>query len=142
MTPDTMALFAAIVMLLPLGYLFLASPAFLFVRLSIPVVTRLLRIMFNGYFLVVVVVGALAAAVHASTAHLASALGLALIASFAFFARRWFLRQLDNAITARDAGDNNAVPYMRRLHVGGMAVNAVQLFAVIGGVRELLQSLV
>ncbi len=142
MTPDTLALLAAIVMLLPLGYLFLAAPAFLFVRLSIPVVTRLLRIMFNGYFLVVVVLGLLTAAIHAGTAHPASALGLALIGIFAFFGRRWFLQRLDGAIMARDNGEASAVRDLRRLHVGGMAVNAVQLFAVILGVRDLLQSLI
>ena len=49
--PDNVALFATIILLLPMIYFLLAAPAFLLVRLDIPAVAQLLRAMFNGYFL-------------------------------------------------------------------------------------------
>ena len=51
MMPDNVALFAAIILLLPMIYFLLAAPAFLLVRLDIPPVALLLRAMFSGYFL-------------------------------------------------------------------------------------------
>jgi hypothetical protein len=51
------ALFATIIVLLPMIYFLLAAPAFLLVRLDIPPVAQLLRGMFNGYFLTLTVAG-------------------------------------------------------------------------------------
>lgn len=56
-TPQPVTVFSLILLLLPLFYLFLASPAFLFVRLDIPQLARLLRAMFYGYFLALIVAG-------------------------------------------------------------------------------------
>ena len=42
MMPDNVALFATIILLLPMFYFLLAAPAFLLVRLDIPPVARLL----------------------------------------------------------------------------------------------------
>ena len=57
--PDNVALFATVILLLPMGYFLLAAPAFLLVRLDVPSVAMLLRIMFNGYFLALVTTGAI-----------------------------------------------------------------------------------
>ena len=51
MTSDGMALAAIVILIFPMGYFFLASPAFLLVKLDIPPVTQLLRGMFNAHFL-------------------------------------------------------------------------------------------
>jgi len=51
MMPDSVVLFATVILLFPMGYLLLAAPAFLLVKLDIPPVGLLLRAMFNGYFL-------------------------------------------------------------------------------------------
>jgi hypothetical protein len=59
MMPDNVALFATIVVLLPMIYFLLAAPAFLLVRLDIPPVALLLRAMFNGYFLTLAIAGAI-----------------------------------------------------------------------------------
>ena len=63
--PDAVALFVIIIVLLPMGYLLLAAPAFLLVRLDIPAVTQLLRGMFNVYFLAVTVAGVIGTIVFA-----------------------------------------------------------------------------
>ena len=129
--PDNVALFATIILVLPMIYFLLASPAFLLVRLDIPAVALLLRAMFSGYFLTVAIAGAIGAMAVAVTGRLILAVGIGLIAAFATSLRRWFLRRMDDRISDRDAGDAQAVRRLRRLHWGGMLTNAVQLAAVV-----------
>jgi hypothetical protein len=61
MPPDALALYAAVVLLLPMVAFFLSSPTFLMVGLEIPEVTQLLRGLFNGYFLIMGIAGAVSA---------------------------------------------------------------------------------
>jgi hypothetical protein len=129
--PDPVVLFATIILLLPMGYFLLASPAFLLVRLDIPQVSRLLRGMFNAYFLATAIAGVIAMAAFAVTGRLVVAIVIGLIAAFAYSARRWFLREMDAQISARDAGDAGAVRRLRRLHWVGMLSNAVQVVAIV-----------
>jgi hypothetical protein len=128
--PDNVALVAMIVLLLPMIYLFLAAPAFLLVRLDIPEVGVLLRGMFNGYFLMLAIAGAVGAIAIAVTGRLILAIGIGLIAAFAVWSRRWFLRQMDARFGDRDAGDADAARRLRRLHWGGMLSNAIQLATI------------
>src|SRR5262249_38379529 len=119
MSNETPAFFALVIVLVPLICFFLASPTFLLVPLHIPEVTRLLRGLFSAYFIVASFAAALATGVFAVTARPAFALGIALIAAFAFFARRWFLYRIDAELQARDAGNGHAVRELRRLHWAG-----------------------
>src|SRR4029079_4993549 len=91
MIPDAVALAAIVILLFPMGYFFLASPAFLLVKLDIPPVTQLLRGMFNIHFLMIVIAGAIGTVTFALTGRPAFAVGVALIAAFAVWARGWFL---------------------------------------------------
>ena len=134
MMPDPVVLFAMVLLLVPMGYFLLAAPAFLLVKLDIPQVTQLLRGMFNAYFLVLAVAGMIGTVAFALEGRLAVAVVIALIAAFAVSARRWFLRQMDDQIRARDAGDSDAVRRMRRLHWAGMLCNAVQVIAIVGSI--------
>jgi hypothetical protein len=129
--PDNFALFATIILVLPMFYFLLAAPAFLLVRLDIPAVAQLLRAMFSGYFLTLAVAGLIGTMAVAVEGRLALASGIALIAAFAVSSRRWFLRRMDARLSDRDAGDANAMRGLRRLHWGGMLSNAVQLAVVI-----------
>jgi hypothetical protein len=134
MMPDPVVLFAAIILLLPMGYFLLAAPAFLLVKLDIPPVTQLLRGMFNAYFLGLAIAGVIGTVAFAVEGRLVVAVGIGLIAAFAVLARRWFLRQMDAELSARDAGDPDAVRRLRRLHWGGMLCNAIELVAVVGSI--------
>jgi hypothetical protein len=129
MMPDNVALFATIVVLLPMIYFLLASPAFLLVRLDIKPVALLLRAMFSGYFLTMVIAGAIGALAVGVAGRPVLAIGIGLIAAFAELSRRWFLPQMDARLTDKDAGD--AVRGLRRLHWGGMLSNAIQLAGVV-----------
>ena len=134
MTSDGIALAAIVILLFPIGYFFLAAPAFLLVKLDIPQVTQLLRGMFNAHFLMTGIAGFIGTVTFALTGRLAFAIGVALIAAFAVWARGWFLRQWDAQLSARDAGDAAAVRRLRRLHLGGMLTNAILLFAIVGSI--------
>lgn len=138
MTPDAFVLFATILLLFPMGYLLLAAPAFLLVRFTIPVVPRLLRAMFYGYFIMLTAASGLATAAYVFNGRLTAALGMGLIAAAALILRPWFLRRFDTELCARDAGDAGAVRRLRRLHWGGMLVNLVQLAAVLISIPSIL----
>src|SRR3954467_8651501 len=131
MMPDNFALFATIILLLPMFYFLLAAPAFLLVRLDVPQVAQLMRAMFNGYFLTLAIAGAIGMIAVAAEGRLALAIAIGLIAAVGAPSRRWFLWEMDARISARDAGDADAVRRLRRLHWGGMLSNASQLVAVV-----------
>lgn len=131
MVPDAVVLFAMIIVLLPMGYLLLAAPAFLLVKLDIQAVGLLLRAMFNGYFLTLIVTSVVATIVVALDGRFTLAIGTGLIAVLAIASRRWFLQQMDARLRDREAGDTDAPRRLRRLHWGGMLGNAAQLTAVI-----------
>ena len=134
MMPDNVALFATIILLLPMVYFLLAAPAFLLVRLDIPQVAQLLRAMFSGYFLTVKIAGIIGMVAVALAGRLLLALGIGLVAALADLSRQWFLREMDARISDRDAGDTDAVRRLRRLHWGGMLSNAIQLVAVVASI--------
>jgi hypothetical protein len=132
--PDALALYAAVILLLPMACFFLSVPTFLLVGLEIPEVTQLLRGLFNGYFLVMGIAGAVAAVAFVVAGRPIFAVGAVAIAVFAIAARRWFLQRLDAALHARDAGVSTAVRRLRVLHLKGILVNAVQLAVVVASI--------
>jgi hypothetical protein len=132
--PDALALYAAVILLLPMACFFLSVPTFLLVGLEIPEVTQLLRGLFNGYFLVMGIAGAVAAVAFVVAGRPIFAVGAVAIAVFAIAARRWFLQRLDAALQARDAGVSTAVRRLRVLHLKGILVNAVQLAVVVASI--------
>jgi hypothetical protein len=131
MMPDNVAMFATIILLLPMFYLLLAAPAFLMVRLDIRPVALLLRGMFNGYFLTLAAAAVVGTIAVAMAGRLVLAIGIGLIAAFAVLSRRWFLQRMDAQISDRDPGDADAARRLRRLHWGGMLSNAIQLAVVV-----------
>ena len=87
--------------------------------------------MFNAHFLMTSIAGGIGTVIFAMTGRPVFAVGVGLITAFAVWARGWFLRQWDIQLSARDAGDADAVRRLRRLHWGGMLSNAVQLVAIV-----------
>ena len=131
MTPDGVAVAVMIILLFPMGYFTLASPAFLLVKLDIQPVAQLLRGMFNAHFLVMRVAGIIGAVAFLLDGRLVAAMGVGLLAALAIYGRRWFMQQMDEQLSARDAGDAEAPRRLRRLHWSGMLGNAVLLVALL-----------
>jgi hypothetical protein len=134
MPPDAVALYAAVILLLPMVGFFLSSPTFLLVGLEIPEVTQLLRGLFNGYFLVMGLAGVVSAVGFVVAGRPAFVVGAIVVAIFATMARRWFLQRIDAELQARAVGIATAVPRLRALHWKGMLANAIQLVVVVGSV--------
>jgi hypothetical protein len=131
MTANGVALAAAVILLFPMGYFFLASPAFLLVKLDIPQVTQLLRGMFDIQFVMIAVTGVVGTLAFALAGRPAFAIAAALIAAGALLGRRRFMGVMDAELGARDAGDADAVRRLRRLHWVGMLCNAVLLAGLV-----------
>lgn len=132
MKSDVVPLIATIILLFPMSYFLLTSPTFLLVKLDVPEVAQLMQGHFRAYFLMVTVAGAIATLAFAVAGRPVFAAGTAAIAAAAFGARRWFLPRMDAELSARAAGDADAARRLRRLHVGGMLSNAIQLAVVAG----------
>jgi len=129
MSPDVAASFALVIMMAPMAYFLLASPSFLFVKLDIPPVAKLLRGMFHGYFIALAIAGVVGTVGLAMAGRTAFLIGIGVVA-FAVLARRWFLRRIDAQLGPEPAG---GMAYgLRRLHVAGMLCNAIQFVLVVG----------
>ncbi|MGY4306222.1 hypothetical protein ACVIJ6_003465 [Bradyrhizobium sp. USDA 4369] len=135
--PDNIALFATIILLLPMFYLLLAAPAFLLVRLDIVQVTQLLRGMFDSYFVALAIAGGIGTIAVLADGRPVLGLGIGAIAAFALLSRRWFLQRMDARIRDRDCGDTSAVRRLRWLHWGGMLSNAVQVGGVLACIPQI-----
>jgi hypothetical protein len=133
-TSDGFALGATVILLLPMFYFALSSPAFLLVKLDIPAVTQLLRGLFNAHFLAIGIAGLLATVAFAAVGRPAFALAVGAIAVLAVWGRGWFMGRMDAQLSARDAGDAQAVRRLRRLHWGLMLGNAVLLVAITASI--------
>ncbi|MEI8143968.1 MAG: hypothetical protein WCH83_00765 [Alphaproteobacteria bacterium] len=136
--PDPIVIVATVLLMLPMAYFLMAAPAFLLVKLDIPAVTQLLRVLFSAYYLVLAIAASAGTLGFLMVGRITPALAIGLIAALAVVARRWFLEQIDREISLRDAGDAEAVWRLRKLHWGGMLCNAVQLGVVIAGIPYLV----
>jgi hypothetical protein len=137
MTTNGFALLATIILMFPMLYFLVASPTFLLRPLSDPVVTWMLRGLFNVYFLVVSVTCGIATMAFLLAGRPLVAIGTGAVAALAIAARRWFVSRMDAELRVRDAGDATAVRRLRRLHVAGMAYNAVQFAVIVGSVSRI-----
>ena len=134
MPPDALALYAAVILLLPMAAYFLSSPTFLLVGLDVPAVTDLLRGIVNGYFKVVGVARIIATVLFVASGRPGFAIEAIAIAVYALAVRRWLLQRIDAQLQARDAGVTTAVWQLRVLHLKSMAINPIPLAVVVGSV--------
>lgn len=131
MPTDAVALYATVILLLPMACFFLASPTFLLVGLEVPEVTQLLRGIFSGYFLAIGIAGIVAMVLFAVSGRPVFSAGAVSITAFALMARHWLLQHMDAELQAREAGASGAIRQLRILHVKGMLINATQLAIVV-----------
>jgi hypothetical protein len=132
--PDALALFAAVILLLPMGCFFLATPTFLLVKIEVPEVTQLLRAIISGYYIAIGIAGTVAMVLLVASGRAVIALGAITVAVVAVAFRKWLLRHMDAALQARDAGVANAARRLRLVHVQGMLFNAILLATVVASV--------
>lgn len=137
MTLNSFALLTTIILIFPMLYFLVATPTFLLRPLSDPIVTWMLRGLFNVYFLAVIGTCAVAVMAFLLASRPLVAIGISVVAVFAIGARHWFLSRMDTELRVRDAGDATAVRRLRRLHWGGMLYNAIQVVVIIGSISRI-----
>jgi len=134
MTSDGAALAAIVILLFPMGFFLMSSPAFLLVKLDIAEVAQLLRGVIWAYLFMVGIAGIIAAIVFAVTGHPVFVVGVGAIAAFAIIVRPLLLERWDTLLRASDAGEPCAVRRLRQLHWGTMVMNMIQLGAVVSSI--------
>jgi hypothetical protein len=136
--PINITVLTTIIVLVPMFYLLLASPAFLLVHLGIPQVAQLLRAMFSGYFLVLVVAGLIAVTLSVLDGRLVPAIVTGLLTSFVVAWRAWMMRRVNAVLVEIQAGREGAAARLRRLHWIGMATNALQTATMVTLIPQLV----
>ena len=131
MVPDVAPLVAVIAVLFSLAYFAMASFPFLLVRLDVPEVWRLFRGLFDTYFKVVSVVGAVAAVAFATDGHFGFSAAMLILGGVAVAARQRVLRRMDTLHTSHlSVGGTAAMRELRVIHGGTMLVNVAVLASV------------
>lgn len=135
---DFVPFLSIVIVLFALVYFCFASIPFLFVRLDVPEVGRLLRGLFDAYFRIVPVTGLVATAALAASGRMAFTAVMLLLAAGALALRGWTLERIDAQQNACRTGDDTAPGRLRMMHVAGMAANILVIASVCSGVLYIL----
>ncbi len=127
------ALLSAIPLLICMGYFFMGSLPLLVLQHDTPMDSRFIRDFFNTYYVAVVCTASVPAISFALVGHLAFSAGMMAIAALALFLRRVVLSHMDRLRTRIESADSTAAKEFRHIHLTGMAVNLVQLVALVWG---------
>jgi hypothetical protein len=131
MSNDAYAVAAIVAILLPTLYFLIASPTFLLAKFEDPVVTWLLRGLFSVHFRLICIGSFVGAVAFVIAGRPIFALCPVVIGGMAIAMRRWVLRNMDAELSARAAGDGQAIGRLHALHWRTMAYNATQFAAIL-----------
>jgi hypothetical protein len=131
------ALFSTIPLLICMGYFFMGSLPLLILNHDTPLDSRFIRGFFNTYYLALAGAAIFATISCVLAGQLAYAAGMAAVAALAFILRRFVLRHMDILRVRIENADAGAATDFRRAHVAGMAVNFIQLVAVVWGMFQI-----
>jgi hypothetical protein len=125
------ALFSTIPLLMCMLYFFMGSLPLLVLKHDTPMDSRFIRGFFNTYYIAEVCTATVPTISYALVGHLAFSAGMVAIAALALFLRKVFLSQMDGLRIRIESADSTAITDFRRIHIAGMAINFVQLVALI-----------
>jgi len=128
--PKTLALVSTVLLLMSLGFFVLGTTPLLILKHDVPMDSRVVRQVFHYCYRLVTVVATVAAIGYAWNGRPQLSLGIACIALLALAMHEWLLARMDALRTTMHDGDSAAIKRFRKLHVTGIAVNAMQLVAV------------
>jgi hypothetical protein len=125
------ALFSTIPLLMCMLYFFMGSLPLLVLKHDTPMDSRFIRGFFSTYYIAVVCTATVPTISYALVGHLAFSASMVAIAALALFLRKVFLSQMDGLRMRIESADSTAITDFRRIHIAGMAINFVQLVALI-----------
>lgn len=130
MLANLLSLGTTVVLLVFMGYFMLGSLPLLVLNHDTPLDARFIRGFFHLYYRAVLPAALAAAAAYAFAGHPAYCAGMLVLALVVFQSRRVVLRDMDRVRETMTSDDAAAIARFRRLHIGGMVLNVVQLLLV------------
>jgi hypothetical protein len=128
--PKTVALVFTVLLLMSLGFSVLGAAPLLILKHDVAMDSRVVRQVFHYCYRIVTVVALVAAVAYASVGRLPLAAGIGCIAALAIGMHHWLLTRMDALRATMHDGDSAALAQFRKLHITGIALNAVQLVAM------------
>lgn len=132
-----LAMFSTVVLLVWMGFFMLGSLPLLVLKHDTPLDSRFIRGLFNVYYLAVIITAAIGAASFALAGRSGFALAFGAIGLIGLASRRMFIALMDALRGTMTATDHLAIKRFRRLHIGGMLANVVQLVTLCVGMTQL-----
>jgi len=136
MLAKILAISSTVALLVWMGFFFMGSLPLLVLKHDTPLDAKFIRGLFNVYYLAVVATAAIGCLGYGLTAHPAIAAAMLALAALAGLSRRWMLGQMDAARPAIATAEPAAIQRFRRLHIGGMVLNAAQLGLICFGMTR------
>lgn len=137
MLAKILAISSTLALLVWMGFFLMGSLPLMVLKHDTPLDGRFIRGLFNVYYGAVLATAAIAAVGHALSARPAIALAMLGIAALSVLSRHWMLAQMDRARNSILMEDPAAIWQFRRLHIGGMLLNVVQLAIICVGMTKL-----
>ena len=128
--PIVVALLSTVLLLISMGFFMLGSLPLLVLKHDTPLDSRFIRGLFNVYYTAVMLTSTVAAASYGFAGRPIFSVGLCGVGALAFLLRRAVISRMDRLRSTMTPSDKAAISRFRRLHIGGMAINVVQLGSV------------
>jgi hypothetical protein len=125
------ALFFTVALLVTTAYFLLGSVPLLVLKHDTPMDSRFVRGFFNTSYLATMLTAGATAVSYALAGKAVLAAGAAALALLATFLRRKVIPRMDSLRAQIEVSGANAIPEFRRMHVTAIAVNLLQLVAIV-----------
>lgn len=125
-----LALVATVAVLLCMGFFMLGSLPLLVLNHDTPLDANFIRGLFNLYYRALLVTSGAATVAYAFAGIAAFSIGMGALAFMALVVHRGIVQRMDAVRANMTATDADAISRFRRLHVGGMLLNVLQIGAL------------
>lgn len=132
-----MVLLSTLGLLFSMGWFALASLPLLVLKHDNPRDGRFIRALFRLYYAAVMLAATAAAASYLVFGRTGFAVGMAVVAVFAFVCRRVVLARIDVLNESIGTGDMTAIDRFRAVHIAVMVLNVVQLVPIVWAMSQL-----
>jgi hypothetical protein len=131
--PTQATLLCSIAMLAVTGYFFFGSVPLLILKHDNTMDARFIRSFYITYYRIALVTAALTCTSYVVAGRPGFALGAGSIVVLTLVLRKTFIPRMDALRTQIQANDPGAIAAFRRIHKSAIAINLIQLFAIVGG---------
>ena len=135
--PIVVALIATVGLLITMGFFMLGSLPLLVLKHDTPLDARFIRGLFHYYYRALTVTATVATAGYGFAGKPVFSLGMCAILALSLLMHRAVVSRMDRVRGEMTATDKLAIARFRRLHIGGMLFNVVQLGTVAWGLTFL-----